>query len=140
MNYIFEKKEKHDWFFYVKISHRKESEKMEVTTAFFFGLIIVTAFIVKHMFLKNHGMSPFDSYMIQTLENIEWWNLKSENNCEYWIKVSFDENNLNRAVVSAFDYVGKTKYNYLLTRCSSLPNRVKRLGVEKICFGKVGLP
>lgn len=113
---------------------------MEMMTAIFLGLIVIVGCIMRHIFFKNRSISNFDSYMARYLENIEWWNLKSEDTCEYQIEVLFDKNNLNRAIVSAFDYVEKTKYNYLLTRQDSLPNRVKRIGVEKICFGKVGLP
>ena len=113
---------------------------MEMMTIIFCGLIIVVACITRHIFFKNRGISTFDSYMARYLGNLEWWNLKSEDTCEYQMEVLFDKNNLNRAIVSAFNYVEKTKYNYLLTRQDSLPNHVKRIGVEKICFGKVGLP
>ena len=43
-----------------------------------------------------------------------------------------------KLIVDKLD-ANKTQYTYVVSRGKS-KNKVKRLGVEKICFGKVGLP
>ena len=111
---------------------------MESITMFFLGVMLV-AFGARFFFSKrNIGVSPFDQYMMQKLKNTEFWNLQDEDTCEYRLRVSLDGK--SRVSVQVYDYVNRTKYSYLVSQKDNLENNVRRLGYEKICIGKVGLP
>ena len=116
----------------------KENMLVEHQIIFFFCLSIIVAIFTKKLIVdKLDAISSFDSYVFSKLQMSEWWELQNEDNCEF--KLRFFPENDNSFFVSAYDYINKTQYTYVVSRGKS-KNKVKRLGVEKICFGKVGLP
>lgn len=116
----------------------KENMLVEHQIIFFFCLSIIVAIFTKKLIVdKLDAISSFDSYVFSKLQMSEWWELQNEDNCEFQLR--FSPKNENCFFVSAYDYFAKTRYNYIVSR-GKTKNIVRRLGVEKICFGKVGLP
>lgn len=69
---------------------------------------------------------------------MEFWNLQDEDTCEYKLRVSPDGK--SRVSIQVYDYVNRIRYSYLVSKKDDLENNVRRLGYEKVCIGKVGLP
>ena len=110
---------------------------MNAVTMFFIGTIFVFLIVRAFFSKRNISVSPFDLYMMQKLTNTEFWNLQNENTCEYNLYIS--PSGQRRVFVSVYDYVNCIRYSYVVNS-DGFKNKVKRLGYEKVCVGKVGFP